>query len=312
MNLRELDRLYVQAPDPGQGSFEQKLRIQIGMGTPQAIQLMAEILFVYYLPVHGGVAGTTKRQRIGEVLSWSSSPVDLPPDLADVLDSGIGGGGVGLNTFKWSSVSYLIRFGMIWKATSAQLREDALADPWKFLEFASQEPTTGGGTFAKEALLHLVHPDTFERVFSRSEKWSIAQRFSTLVDGEPPEVDRRIWQIRERLAVRFGEDFDFYDSIPVVAMWKPEVARWSSFLYWAGRYRDEPDFDAQERDYKLALVDALTPAKQAILAGESGWFEPFEAALRGRDNNLIGWRETDRLIKWGQAEQEIRKEESHK
>jgi hypothetical protein len=49
----------VQAFDPGEGTFEQKLKLQIGGGSPAGIQLMAEIHFVYYLPESGGVTAET-------------------------------------------------------------------------------------------------------------------------------------------------------------------------------------------------------------------------------------------------------------
>jgi hypothetical protein len=39
-DFEELDRLYVQSPDPGQGTFEEKLHVQIGGGSPDAIQLV--------------------------------------------------------------------------------------------------------------------------------------------------------------------------------------------------------------------------------------------------------------------------------
>lgn len=67
-NFEELDRLYVQAPDPGQGSFEQKLRLQVGGGSPDSIQLMAEILFVYYLPASGGRRMSRLPWKFGEGL----------------------------------------------------------------------------------------------------------------------------------------------------------------------------------------------------------------------------------------------------
>lgn len=135
-SFEELDRLYVQAPSPGEGTFEQKLKLQIGAGSAAAIQLMAEIHFVYYLPASGGVTGDTKRARIREILSWASWPVELPEDLASVLDHGIGGGGVGFHTFKWASISYFVRFGLVWKGLPADRRERALADPWEFRSVA--------------------------------------------------------------------------------------------------------------------------------------------------------------------------------
>jgi len=74
--FEELDRLYVQAFDTGEGTFERKLKIQIGGGSAAAIQLMAEIHFVYYLPARGGITGDTKRARIGEILRWATPPLE--------------------------------------------------------------------------------------------------------------------------------------------------------------------------------------------------------------------------------------------
>lgn len=308
-NFEELDRLYVQAPDPGEGSFEQKLRLQVGGGSPDSIQLMAEILFVYYLPASGGsVTGDTKRSRIREVLSWTPVPVELPDDLAQVLDRGIGGGGVGFHTYKWASVSYFVKFGHMWKQLSTEERERALADPWIFMAAADRIPTVGGGTYAREALLHLAHPDTFERIFSRGEKWNLSDRFDALVGDKEADTDRRIAEIRARLAERFGTDFDFYSTTPVMAMWKPTENRWASFLYWGRRFREQPNFDAEERDYKLALVELLAPARQALLTNREDWLDLLGKALKSRHNNLTDWRQHDTFLKWASAEPDAARE----
>lgn len=187
----------------------------------------------------------------------------------------------------------------------AETRDHALADPWAFRSIADAVPTTGGGTYAKEALLHLVHPDTFERIFSRGEKWNLAERFSTLVTDPDADVDRRIAQIRARLEERFPEDpeLDFYWSIPVMAMWKPEENRWLAFLYWAGRFVAMPDFDATERDFKVTIGGALGLAREAVLTRRADWLELLSAGLR-KDNHLIGWRELDRFLTWAAAHPE--------
>ena len=137
--FEELDRLYVQAPDMGEGTFEQKLRVQIGGGSAAAIQLMAEIHYIYYLPESGGVTGGTKRARIGEILSWVTPPVELPEGLAQVLDQGIGGGGVGFHTYKWASISYFVRFGRTWKALPADERARAFAAPGSCISLMSTD-----------------------------------------------------------------------------------------------------------------------------------------------------------------------------
>lgn len=307
--FEELDRLYVQAPDPGQGTFEQKLKAQIGGGSADAIQLMAEMLFVYYLPASGGsVTGDTKRDRIREILSWAPVPVEIPDELAQVLDHGIGGGGVGFHTYKWASVSYFVRFGHLWKQLSDEERERALADPWAFMAVADRVPTEGGGTYAREALLHLVHPDTFERIFSRGEKWNVSNRFDPLVTDKGADTDRRIAEIRTRLGQRFGADFDFYSTTPVMSMWKPSENRWGAFLYWGRRFRELLNFDAEERDYKLALVELLTPARQALLANQDDWLDLLSKALKSRHNNLTDWRQHDTFLKWASAEPDAARE----
>lgn len=296
-HLDELDRLYVQRPDLGEGTFEQKLRTQLEGASAEAIQLMAEILFVYYLPARGNISGNTKRERLNEILSWLPEPVPLPEDLNAILDHGIGSGGVGFQTYKWASAAWFVTFGRTWKSLSPDERERALAEAWVFLDVVDRVSTQGGATFAREAILHLVHPDTFERTFSRSEKWSVAQRFAPLVSDESPVVDRRIAEIRGRLGERFGTNFDFYDTVPVMAMWKP-WNRWAAFLYWAGRFRNEPDFDERERTYKLAVAEAIGKAREALASGDGVGYELLEKAFRGRENNLTVWRQHDTFLKW--------------
>lgn len=155
------------------------------------------------------MSGDTKRSQLREVLSWADAKPAIPEDSASALDVGPGGGRVGFNTYRWASLSYLIRFGLAWKRLAPLEREAALSDPWAFHAVAGRVETTGGGTFAHEALLHLVHPDTFDRIFSRGEKWNRTQRLAGLVQGNEPDVDRRIAQIRRNREERFGPDLRF-------------------------------------------------------------------------------------------------------
>lgn len=296
--LDELDAKYVKQPDLGEGGFEDKLRAQLEGASAQAVQLMAEILFVYYLLARGNITGATKRDRLNEVLSWLPAPIALPPELDAVLDQGVGSGGVGFQTFKWVSVAWFISFGRLWKGFSDDERSRALLDPWGFMRIVDQISTEGGATYAREAILHLVHPDTFERVFSRSEKWTIAQRFAPLVGDESASVDKRIAEVRSKLSSRFGDGMDFYDTRPVMAMWKPRQDRWAAFLYWARRYFEEPNFDDDERKYKLLVADLVGGARQALLDDQPEWLDVLSKAFKNSNNNLTPWREHDRYLKW--------------
>lgn len=298
--LDELDRLYVQHPDLGSGSFEGKLRGQLEGATPDAYQLMGEALFVYYLPAGFNIAGSTKRQKIEEVLSWSDHPVEIPADLKAVLDHGVGSGGPGFHLYKWASLVFLLSFARRWKQATQVTRDNALSDPWRFREFVAQIPTDGGGIYGRESLLHLVFPDTFERIFSGRDKWRLASELKVLADDENADVDRKISQIRAKLSSRFGADFDFYDTDGVRALWKRFDSKLDEFIYWGSRFHELARFDAEEREYKLETTNRLTATRQALLDG-GDWLPLLKRAFAS-PNNLTPWQVHDTFYKWCQAD----------
>ena len=82
-------------------------------------------------------------------------------------------------------------------------------DPWEFKRFVESVP---GGTdsLQRNALLHLLHPDTYETAMARSHKDRIASAFVHLVSDPSDDVDRRLLQIREALTGDHGPGFSFY------------------------------------------------------------------------------------------------------
>ena len=73
----------------------------------------------------------------------------------------------------------------------------------------------------RHALLHLIHPDTFEDMVSQYAKRDIANALAL-----PNEVgssdDRTVTAIRARLTADYGENFSFYDD-DLRAVWAPEA-----------------------------------------------------------------------------------------
>ena len=294
--LLELFERYVQNPDLGTGSFEEKLRGQLEGATPQAVQLMAEALFVYFLPARHNVTGATKRQKINELLSWVPGVVTMPPDLVAVTDYGIGSGGPGFHLFKWASLSFLLSFAHRWKQLPADERTANLADPWRFRDFVAQIPTEGGGIYGRESLLHIAFPETFERIFSGQNKWQLTARLKGLVDDPNADYDRQIAQIRSKLAARFGPDFDFYETDGVRALWRRFDDPLDEFIYWASRFHELDTFDADERQYKLEIVNRLKEARDLLLVG-GDWLPTFRRAFAS-PNNLTNWQSHDPFLKW--------------
>lgn len=76
---QELVEAFVLQPDIGAGTFYEKLEQQLEGVSPAAIQLAAELMFVYFLIVTtGAVKPETKRQHVRS----GQSPTNLPSRLS--------------------------------------------------------------------------------------------------------------------------------------------------------------------------------------------------------------------------------------
>jgi len=231
-NLEELERRYTDQPDLRVDiGFEEKLKGQLSGAPSDVVQLMAEVHYLYYVPARYNIGGAVKRARTAEILGWMEQPVAIPADLDAVLDEGIGSGGPAFNNKKWPIFIQELRYAVAWKRLPPGDRAAALADPWAFKAFIAGVPLEPGGQYARESLLHIVFPDFFERTFSQSDKWAQANTFGLALDITDDDVDRRLWNIRQRLGESYGPGFDFYESIPVRALWKPFDDPWTAFVY---------------------------------------------------------------------------------
>jgi len=296
-NLVDLDSRYTGQPDlRSDVAFEAKLRSQLEGAPADVTQLMAEVHYLYYLPARYNINGGTKRTRVREILSWMTNAVTIPADLDAVLDEGVGSGGSAFNNKKWPILIQIIRYAIAWKRLTAAQRESGLVDPWAFKAFINSVPLEPGGQFARESLLHVAFPDTFERTFSQQDKWAQANTFGSAFDIDDDDVDRRLWNIRQRLSQDYGVDFDFYETIPVRALWKRFDNSWTGFIYWAGRCRAEPQFDEWERDYKLRVAERVEAARLALRDHNSSWVELLKRSFNGQ--NLTNYHAHGPFLDW--------------
>ena len=218
--LGELRQRFLDQPDEGSDSFVEKLERQLGSSPPEVYQLMAEVLYFHFLIVWTQ-SSTNERKVIENVLGWSPVPVKIPLDLVESLTPGIAAPGTYFHAGRPFQVGFLIEFAEQWKGLSSIDQESFLHDPWAFKKFViglelhsellrnyPNSPNT-----QRQALLHLVHPDTFEGTVSFAEKNEIAgaSGFRSFITEPTEDVDRKLQQIRVSLeAERNGKDFDFY------------------------------------------------------------------------------------------------------
>lgn len=211
-NLQDLYQRFVGEPDESSDSFMIKFQRQLRNAPPIVIQLAAETQFIYHL-IARNVTGQAKRAQIKTILSWSAEPVSLPQELDGALDQGIANTGTAYLTYKFYQISFIIEFVQHWKSMSSPARSAALADPWEFKRILFSLPIRTAYA-AREMLLHLVHPDTFESIVSRDHKANYARQYAHHQQTNSNDVDRRLLEIRRSLTPQYGANFTFYSLQP--------------------------------------------------------------------------------------------------
>ena len=178
---------------------------------PEVYQLMGEVLYAHFLiSWHGagGMTGDTKVERINRVFEWSDQKIAVREYLIAGLTPGMAAIGAGQSTRPFM-VGFLIEFVDQWKALKPGERDHLFDDPWAFknivmgmkldsLLLGHNQKTPW---IQKEALLHLVYPDTFEWIvsFEQNEKIAGAEVFAHFLTEDTPDVDCKLAQIRSGL-----------------------------------------------------------------------------------------------------------------
>ena len=306
--LGELHERFLNRPDAGQGGFTDKLRIQLE-GSPQEVyQLMAEVLYVHLLIVWPDAMGAqAKTNLINEVLGWGSDEIQIPDQLLDCLAFGIARPGMAYLTYRPFQVGFVIEFMEQWKKQDDAERDRLLADPWDFKQFLMNVPlqsqllvnSQNTPRTQRQALLHLVHPDTFEGIVSVDHKGRIAnaEAFAGYVAEGTKDIDQKLHQIRLGIEQETGADFSFYEPA-VREKWDPsDSSPWSGYISRAERYLSSGTkwLDREEIDYKVEAGQKLGAAREAFLTETEDWWNLLK---RGLSVNFVHFTQAARLRDW--------------
>ena len=217
--LSELRNRFLDQPDERQKpSFLEKAERQLGGAPPQVVQLMGETLYVYFLIV-ATKNSATERRRVEEILSLWPASVEIPGELVDGLTPGVAGPGQAFQRRRPFQLAVIIEFAEQWKRLKSDGQERLLTDPWSFREFLmALQPESrllteypDRGSLQRQALLHLVHPDSFESIVSMEHKRMIVSAFDGLLHEPEEDLDRALAVIRAGLERgREGEWLSFY------------------------------------------------------------------------------------------------------
>ena len=259
--LEELHQRFLDHPDESNATFLEKLEAQLEGSPPEVYQLMGELLFFHFLIV-STKSSSAEQRVINRVLGWSPTPAAIPEELVAALTPGLVNPGMGFHAGRPFQVGYLVEFVEHWKELGLDEEHRLLDRPWEFRDFAvglefRSELLKGARNrprTQREALLHLVFPDTFEPIVSVDHKESIAKSFANLAADPEEDVDRRLAQIRPAVEAEYG-----YGDSSFLSFYSPELR-----ARWGDNYTPDPD-------PPVPTCDPWSPADIEVLARELLW-----------------------------------------
>lgn len=153
-------------------------------------------------------------------------------------------------------IGFIVDFARRLKEQPLERRREILDDPWQLRDFMDEAASDETTPAMRHVLLHLLQPDTFERIASGGHKQSIASTYAGFVDDGEADLDEQLLTIRERLEKLLEKpraQVDFYEA-PLEGTWG------------AGRAGDGTD-----------PLDALELQKQLVIFGPPGTSKTYEA-----------------------------------
>lgn len=231
-NFNLLERTLLDHPLEGPANFYAKLHNQLEQSSPTVKQLAAECLWLLLLFVgRSGYSSTLKRQRVTDL--WRLSGTEMPETglMSDAAMSGIGWPGTAFLTRIHDEFGYLLTLMARWKELTAAEQSSLFLDddPWPLCTWVTSQ-RGGERRIFRHMLLHLLRPDSFERICSRQQKRQIFDVFSERMSPQaqqsrpvdPCALDKALLEIRRALEAEFGTaEIDFYNA-PLAEIWSPE------------------------------------------------------------------------------------------
>jgi len=218
--LPVLDDLAARRTDGGAvggETFDQRFG-RVLDGAPDAVvQLAGELLFCHVV-IASDLTAMTKRSLVSGTLARAVSPARLPDWAEAALDGGVVATGIAFKARRLSQLGLLLGAARSLRAARPARRAQLLADPWECKAWLHGLEHDGAQS-QRGALLHLLHPDTFEPIVSDGVKRRIVAAFDDEVPAEVGDVDEALTWIRRSLSAEHGDGFSFVQP-ELAARWR--------------------------------------------------------------------------------------------
>ncbi|QJB56558.1 AAA family ATPase [Pseudodesulfovibrio sp. zrk46] len=221
-NVDYFFRAFVENPDlTPDKSFMTKLEEQLLGQNDDVIILAAEMLAIYFLfPETYSVKSKTKKENLNNVLEWAGLVLPVDHVITKAFNAGLAKTGTYYNTGRPDEITFFARFAKAWKALPAAQQTERISDPWLFQDFVDQIDTAKKRPL-RHVLLHLLFPDTFERISGGSARKDIIKAFSSLAPEaeETDNDDKKLLAIRNAIQAEHPQFEHFFQS-PWAEQWK--------------------------------------------------------------------------------------------
>lgn len=238
--VNDLIDYFVNQPDTGSGTFFEKLQTQLESASDAAVQLAAELYFMYCLPLlPSSMRASTKHARLDELLGWRDSLVAFPERLAPALDSGILAAGTGYQTYRWRIFQFLIEFVARTTSLPREQRHDSLHNHAALVEIfdAVQVPASSS---MRRLLEHLWFPETAMASNSAEDRRRMVSAFAEVLSGD--DANSLINELDANL--RYGDRYELnLHAAPHVFVWRGPSEQQRTWAAWASLVREglEPE-----------------------------------------------------------------------
>jgi hypothetical protein len=225
--ISEVHEAFVEHPDESGDGFLTKLKGQMQDASPDAQQLMAEMLWITAL-FPSNISAQRKLLQFSTL--WTMSKEEPPansPLLSSHVLAGVGSGGQGFNNYRWKELVFLVRFSQAFKDLPPDQRGDVFLNYSSFLQFVASVPEEGHRQLP-HMLRYLVFPDRVERMSSVRERRKVLLAFRGLRERElkkwsDAQLDEALLKLRDELEKNYpGQILDFYE-LPLKARWAAGV-----------------------------------------------------------------------------------------
>ena len=199
----------------GPGTFAEKLQGQLQTLDEAAYALTADVI-AFYLLYPDDFLAQTKRNQVRQPLEWGGLE---PEDFAIVdraFDEPIGGAGMFYVQRRDLQLGFYLAFARAAISERGDLEDPDvlrhLADDVAIPHVIASSPESVSArtvSGARNIVLCLLAPESFEAIASTNHKNKIAERWADL-GGDSIDLDQRLGNIRKALTETYGDGFNYY------------------------------------------------------------------------------------------------------